>query len=155
MHRKSARLALWQKWLFCLSFGALWLTGAAWLVLHHYGTIEGPFGPETNPFEPWMMKLHGLFLIPALLAIGGTFIAHIPKGWAQQRQRAVGVVLCSVLGLLVASGYLIYYAGGEGLREWSSVIHWAIGLAFPAVLALHWIKGVAARKSGNSGGILG
>lgn len=145
-HRKTAQLSGWQKWLLCVSGGALWLTGVAWLLLHYFGTVEGQFGPQTNPLEPWMMKLHGLVLIPALLGIGATFVVHIPKGWTHRRQRVVAIVLCSVLAVLVASGYLLYYAGGESLRAWASLVHWSIGLALPAVFAWHWLRGVSLRR---------
>lgn len=145
-HRRTARLARWQIWLLSLSGAGLWLTGSAWLLLHYYGQTEGEFGPEMNPLEPWMMKLHGLFLIPVLLGIGGMFVAHIPKGWSHSAQRLAGIVLTSVLAVLVATGYLLYYAGGEALREWSSLVHWTIGLSLPAIFLWHYINGQLVRR---------
>lgn len=144
-HRRSARLASWQIWLLCLSGGGLLLSGCLWLLLHYYGQSEGEFGPEMNPLEPWMMKLHGLFVIPCLLSIGTMFVAHIPKGWDHRAQRLTGIVLCSVLTVLAASGYLLYYTGGEVLREWSSLAHWIIGLALPLSFLWHYLNGLAAR----------
>lgn len=148
-HRRSARLASWQIWSVSLSGAGLWLSGAAWLLLHYFGQAEGEFGLEMNPLEPWMMKLHGLILIPALLAIGGMFVAHIPKGWDHRAQRLVGIALCAVLGVLIGSGYLLYYAGGEALREWSSLVHWGLGLALPAIFLWHYLNGLAARRGGR------
>jgi hypothetical protein len=145
-HRRTARLASWQIWLLSLSGTGLWLTGGAWLLLHYYGQTEGDFGPQMNPLEPWMMKLHGFFLIPALMGIGGMFVAHIPKGWHYSAQRAAGIVLCVVLTVLVASGYLLYYAGGEVLREGSSLTHWIIGLTLPAVFLWHYVNGRLVRR---------
>lgn len=74
-------------------------------MLHYFGQQQGQFGPEMNPLEPWMMKLHGLVLIPALLGIGGMFVPHIPKGWGHAHQRIAGIALCAVLAVLIASGY--------------------------------------------------
>ena len=145
-HRKSARLAGWQIWLVSLSGGLLWLTGGAWLLLHYYGQREGEFGLEMNPLEPWMMTLHGLFLVPALLGIGAMFVAHIPKGWNHREQRLAGIALCGLLAIIVITGYLLYYAGGESLREWSSLIHWGLGLLLPAIFIWHYLNGRSLRK---------
>jgi uncharacterized membrane protein YdfJ with MMPL/SSD domain len=99
-----------------------------------------------NPLEPWMMKLHGLVLIPALLAIGGMLVAHIPKGWDHVRQRIAGIALCAVLAVLIVSGYMLYYAGDETLRDWASLAHWVIGLSLPAVFLWHFLNGLRARR---------
>lgn len=148
VHRKTARLATWQIWLLTVSGGALWLSGTGWLLLHYFGQKEGEFGPEMNPAEPWMMTAHGFFLIPALLGIGGMFIAHIPKGWSHVRQRVAGLALSTVLTVLIVSGYLLYYAGDDTLREWTSLTHWSIGLGLPAVFLWHYLSGLAERRRG-------
>ncbi|MCB2057147.1 MAG: hypothetical protein H6916_04160 [Novosphingobium sp.] len=145
-HRKSARLASWQVWLLTLSGSGLWLSGAGWLLLHYYGQKAGEYGPEMNPAEPWMMTAHGLFLIPVLLGIGSMFVAHIPKGWSHVRQRVAGIALCAVLAVLVGSGYLLYYAGDEALRDWTGLIHWVIGLALPGIFLWHYISGLYERR---------
>jgi hypothetical protein len=140
--QSTARLARWQIRLLSLSGGALWLSGGAWLMLRYFGRTPGEFGPQMNPLEPWMMKAHGLALIPALLALGGLFVSHIPKGWKQPHQRIAGVLLATLLGALIASGYLLYYASGESLREWSSIAHWAMGLLLPMVFVWHYVRGL-------------
>lgn len=146
VHRRSAKLASWQIWLLALSGMGLWLSGCGWLLLHYYGQKQGEFGPEMNPVEPWMIKGHGLFLIPTLLGIGGMFIAHIPKGWAHRHQRIAGVALCAVLAALIASGYMLYYVGDEDLRAWTSLSHWSIGLGLPVVFLWHYLNGLRARR---------
>ncbi|AZI37725.1 hypothetical protein NT2_06_01570 [Caenibius tardaugens NBRC 16725] len=149
-HRRTARLAKWQIWLLSLSGLGLWLSGSAWLLLHFYGQKQGEFGPEMNPVEPWMMKMHGLFLIPALLGIGGMFVAHIPKGWDHVHQRVAGIALCALLGWLIVSGYMLYYVGDESVRPWASLAHWSLGLGLPAVFAWHYINGLRARRRGRA-----
>jgi hypothetical protein len=144
---RSARLARWQIWLLTISGTALWLSGAAWLLLHYYGQIEGEFGPETNPVEPWMMRLHGAVLIPALLGFGGLFVAHMPKGWKDYRQRLIGLGLTSLIGLLILTGYLLYYVGDDGLRGWISLIHWAIGLGVPGIFIWHYVSRTEAQRA--------
>lgn len=144
-HRKTARLAGWQVRLLCWSGAALWLTGAAWLVLHYFGRSEGEFGPGTNPLEPWMLKAHGAAMIAALLGFGGLFVVHIVKGWTHRAQRPAGLVLSGLTIVLIATGWLLYYAGGESLREWSSLVHWTLGLASPAVFIWHYVNGKRLR----------
>ena len=146
VHRRTARLARWQIWLLTVPGSGLWLSGAAWLLLHYFGQAQGEFGPETSPVEPWLMKAHGLFLIPALLGIGGMFVVHIPKGWNFPHQRVVGVGLCIVLCILVASGYLLYYLGDENGRAWTSIVHWSIGLGLPALFLWHYLNGLGGRR---------
>ena len=142
---RSARLARWQIMLLTISGALLWLSGAAWLLLHYYGQVQGEFGPETNPLEPWFLRLHGLILIPALLGFGGLFIAHIPKGWADRGQRIAGIALTAVFGVLILSGYMLYYVGSEGVRDWASLVHWVIGLAGPVIFVWHYLGRNAAK----------
>jgi hypothetical protein len=143
---RSARLARWQIWLLTISGTLLWLSGAGWLLLHYYGQVQGEFGVETNPLEPWFLRVHGLVMIPALLGFGGMFIVHIPKGWKDKDQRVAGVALTAVMGVLILSGYLLYYLGIEWLRDWTSFIHWAIGLALPAIFVWHYLGRNAAKQ---------
>ncbi len=149
---RSARLARWQVLLLIISGTLLWLSGAAWLLLHYYGQVAGEFGPETNPLEPWFLRVHGLVLIPALLGFGGLFVVHIPKGWKNSYQRNVGVALTAVLAALIISGYMLYYVGDESLRDWTSLIHWVLGLAIPTLFIWHylharWIMRSTKRRS--------
>lgn len=145
-HRRTARLARWQLWLLTISGSLLWLSGAAWLLLHYFGQAKGEFGPEANPLEPWMMRAHGFVLIPALLGIGGMFVAHIPKGWTHPPQRVAGIALCTLLALLIASGYMLYYVGDDIVRTWTSIVHWSLGLLLPAIFIWHYLNGLRARR---------
>ena len=74
---RSARLARWQVMLLIISGILLWLSGAAWLLLHYYGQVAGEFGPETNPLEPWFLRVHGLVLIPALLGFNRRILVDV------------------------------------------------------------------------------
>ena len=39
--------------------------------------------------------------------------------------------------LLTVTGYGLYYVAGESVRAWISIVHWAVGLAVPLLLAAH------------------
>lgn len=142
---RSAKLARWQTRLLLISGSLLWLSGAIWLCLHYFGQVEGEFGPEVSPFEPWLMRLHGFALIPALLGVGGLLVTHIPKGWNDVPQRNIGLALCTVLGWLILSGYLLYYVGNDFARSVSSFAHWSAGLAVPMLFLWHFKRGKSAK----------
>lgn len=150
-HRRSAKLARWQFHMLGWSGGGLWLSGVGWLLLHHFGQREGAFGPEMNPLEPWMMAVHGLVLIPALLGLGGLLVVHIPKGWKKPRQRTTGMMLCALLAALIISGYMLYYVGNEDVRALTSLGHWGIGVVLPAPFLWHMLQGMAVRQRRRAG----
>lgn len=145
-HTKSGRLARWQLWLIMGSGAILWITGAAWVLLHYFGEVQGEFGPETNPAQPWLLRVHGLVLIPAILVLGSLLVAHIPKGWNDKSQRIVGIGLTTFFAALVLSGYMLYYIGTDYIRDFSSVFHWAIGLLIPVIFLWHYSHRYANKK---------
>lgn len=145
-HRVSARLSAWQIHLLSWTGGLLWMTGAMWLGLHYLGQGAQEFASQARPAEAWMLRIHGLVVVPALLACGGLLIAHIPLGWVQRRQRALGVILTSALAVLIGTGYLLYYVGDEELRDMAAMVHWIAGLALPGSFFLHYVRGQRLRR---------
>ena len=135
--RSAAALSPLHRWALMVAGGALWLSGVAWLLLHFYAPIESEFGPEANPLEPWMLTAHGLAMIAALLAIGGLLTAHVMAGWEIRQQRVRGIAIGATVLVLMATGYLLYYAGNQQLRESVSTIHWILGLGSPAIFLWH------------------
>lgn len=146
LHMRTARLTRWQILLLSISGSLLWLSGGLWLLLHYFGQIHGDFGPEPNPWQPWLLRLHGFVLIPTLLGVGGLLVVHVPMGWRSKAQRSTGVALLIVIGVLILSGYMLYYVGDDGVRNWTSVTHWTIGLVMPLLFLWHYLL---ARKIGR------
>ena len=68
---------------------------------------------------------------------GSLLASHMPRAWSLRRGRASGGAIASVFVLLAVTGYGLYYAGGEVLRAWISVIHWGVGLGLPVLLVVH------------------
>src|SRR5205814_7393508 len=95
--------------------------------------------------EPLLMKVHGAAAVVALIVIGGLLALHVPGGWAERRSRPSGSTMLAVCGLLILTGYLLYYAGNETAREVSSYVHLTLGLALPLLLGFHLIKPKGAR----------
>jgi hypothetical protein len=125
----------------------LWLSGALWLLFHHFLPGAGPLGPAPHPLERWWLALHGAFGFVAIWTLGWLGSAHVGRGWATGRRRASGGVLIGLLCGLTLSAYLLYYAGDEQLRALASLLHWSVGLLCPIAFALHrWRR----RKRRNS-----
>lgn len=116
---------------------ALWTTGALWLAFHYLMQGQGEFGPEPSPLEPWWLKLHGAAAFAALWLFGLLWGAHVVNGWRARRRRWSGGALFVTALVLIATGYLLYYAGDETLRGATSIAHWALGLAAPVLFLIH------------------
>lgn len=132
--------------LYAITF-ALFGTGAAWAWFHYFGKAEGEFGPVIHPAEPWMLKAHGAAAMGILVMLGTLLPIHVKRGWQARRNRSSGGGLLAVFGILTFTGYGLYYAGGEKLREWTSLIHLWLGLALPITIALHVWLGHRTRRA--------
>lgn len=113
------------------------ITGTCWFVLHRWFPIQGEFGPEKNPLEPWLIKMHGASAFIALVGFGYLLASHVHVAWRSRRSRLSGQAMLGNVILLILTGYLLYYAGGEGFREGVSWMHLATGLSLPVTLAVH------------------
>jgi len=83
----------------------------------------------------------------ALLLFGTLLPLHIRRGWRARVNRGTGVVMVAAFCLLIATGYGLYYAGGEQLRRATALAHDALGLGLPLLLVWHIVRGRAGRKS--------
>lgn len=123
----------------------LWLSGALWLPLHFFWVRHGKFGTSPHPLEPWMLRLHGGLAFATLWCGGFLWATHIVSGWRGGRRRRTGIALCGAAALLIVSGYLLYYAGGDDMRAVVSLLHWGIGLAAPIAFLAHRLKPTRAK----------
>ena len=115
----------------------VWLSGTLWLLFHYFAVQTGPFGPEPHPLESWWLKLHGAFAFATLWIFGLLWGVHLVKGWSAGQRRWSGGLLVGALLWFVISGYLLYYVGDDDVRAVLSVLHWASGLAAPALFLVH------------------
>jgi hypothetical protein len=69
------------------------------------------------------------------------------QGWKNRYQRYIGIALTAAFAILILSGYMLYYVGDEGLRDWTSIIHWVLGLAAPTLFIWHYLHGVTKRRA--------
>ncbi len=127
----------------------LWLSGAVWLIAHYWLVKQGEYGPQISPIEPWTLDTHGGFAMLAIWALGLLWGIHVLAGWGARRGRWSGGILLGAMAVLMLSGYLLYYMADEDLRGWTSLIHWALGLATLPLFVWHRFTRKPRRPSRN------
>lgn len=120
--------------------GIAWLSGALWLLFHYFLRGTSDFGPAPNPLEHWWLRLHGLAAFAFLWLCGILWTRHVRPVLDRPKRRPSGYLLLGLLSILIASGYLLYYAGDETLRDYVSIAHWICGLALVLPLAWHVMR---------------
>jgi hypothetical protein len=139
--RRPTRLPRWHELAVYVGFGALLITGVAWLALDQWVRVAGEFGPEHHPAQNIVLIVHGVAAYAFLIVAGALIPVHVKLGWSIGRNWISGVTLASILGVLSVSALGLYYLSGDAARGWSSLAHWTIGLiALPALL-IHVIRG--------------
>lgn len=129
----------YRRWLYVIAC-ATWITGALWLLFHHFLMRSGPFGATPHPAEPWLLKVHGAAAFLATWIFGLIWGVHVSKALPFKKRKASGLAVVVLTMVLIVTGYLLYYVGGDAVRQAISISHWAIGLAAPAILFLHWSR---------------
>ena len=137
LHHMPIRLGKRQEWLIYALGLALLLSGGAWLLLEHFVRVNGDFGPMHHWAQPWLLKLHGVLAMFAVWGFGVLWTFHIRRAWRLRRHRGTGATMFAVMLVLALTGLLLYYAGDETLRSWSSAVHWIVGFAGAAALVAH------------------
>jgi hypothetical protein len=123
-----------------LTAGALlWLSGAAWMLMHYAFPQHNEFGALPNPSEPWLMRLHGLLAVGGVFLLGWVTAAHIPSTWRATLARVSGFWLAGCALVLVLSGYALYYSTGT-LHEGAGAVHEWLGVAALFAAVAHWSR---------------
>lgn len=138
--RRSVRFGSARLRAFYVIGAGVWLSGGLWLCFHYFLVKPGEFGPQSNPLEPWWLKLHGAFAFAATWFFGLLWGTRITVAWPSGRRRSSGSVLAGIILLLIVSGYLLYYVGDDTARSIVSIGHWGIGLVCPALYWAHRMR---------------
>jgi hypothetical protein len=112
----------------------LWLSGVLWLALHFGFAQPSEFGALPNPWEPAVMRLHGVLAVLGVFLLGWMAGGHVWDHWR----------LAGSATLLIASGYALYYTTGPA-HDLASLIHEWLGVASLAAALAHWWRIPAAR----------
>ena len=131
--------------------GALWVSGGLWLLLHYLLPARTDFGPAPNPAEPTLLKVHGWLAMGGVFLLGWLGSSHMLPRWPQWRQRTSGLVLATACGVLVLTGYGLYYSSDPAHRM-ISLLHQVLGVAAFVIAVLHWerpLRRAGDRRVGN------
>ena len=142
----SIRLKRLQKYFLYGVLTLLFFSGVAWAYWTYLAAWPGDFEISA---KAWAMKIHGAAAMAVLVLIGMLLSGHVKSAWRARRNRANGSIFLSVFAVLTVTGYGLYYAGGEVVREWTSWIHLVVGLALPILLLIHILLGRKTRPSGQ------
>jgi len=115
----------------------LWLSGALWLVLHLMLAPPTQFGPAPNPWEPTVMRVHGLIAVAVVFLLGWLTAEHVRDRWRRPRRRTSGAVLGSAALVLVVSGYALYYTT-DALHSIGAATHEVLGVGALVLGLAHW-----------------
>src|ERR1700759_4756943 len=83
-----------------LTFGCLWASGCAWLILHEFFTHSGQLGTLGNPWEPSVLRVHGWIAVLSVFLLGWVTARHVSDRWSQSLKRASGYSMVAVALLL-------------------------------------------------------
>jgi hypothetical protein len=140
------RLSGWHQTYVYATGTVLALSGALWLLFHYFVRIPGQFGDTSHVLEYWWLRIHGISAAAFLIGFGSVLPGHVRRAWAGRRNRISGASFVSLLVLLMATGYALYYTADDGARALLSVLHWGVGLGIPVLMAWHIWRGRAWRK---------
>ena len=115
---------------------ALLLSALPWLFMTYAAPVAGIDEYMARSVEVWALKTHGAAAMLSLIALGSMLPQHVRWAWRARRNRCGGAIILGLAGLLIATGYLLYYAGEE-TRTTASLLHQVLGLMAPAGLAAH------------------
>ncbi len=141
MNLPIIRLGSRHKRLAYSAFAMLWMSGALWLLFHHFLATEGDFGPKAHPLEAWWLRLHGLMAMLALVAIGSLVTNHMRLAWDRRKNLHTGLPMLALTTWLAATGYALYYFSSDDNAAWLPLLHWLVGLALPGWLSVHVLAG--------------
>lgn len=141
------RMPAWmRRWVY-LAAGASLLTGALWLLFHHFVRRQGEFGAEAHPLEHVWLTLHGGAAIAMAWVLGLVWLAHVRRGWQRRRNHGSGITLLAQLVVLAMTGWGLYYLGDEVWRDEIALCHWLLGLAGGVWLPFQIWRGRRSERS--------
>ncbi|MFO1394927.1 MAG: hypothetical protein U1F09_14285 [Steroidobacteraceae bacterium] len=120
-----------------LSLCGLALSGALWLLAVRVLAVPDEFGVRVPDWTPRVLAIHGGLAMIFLVATGGWLQQHVGPRIARPVGRWSGMLQLSLLALLGASGYGLYYWADEQTRPAWSNVHWIAGLLLLVTLLLH------------------
>jgi hypothetical protein len=123
------------------TFAVLWLLGAAVFVLEHFYATRGEFGTTPHAWQPTLLVLHGMVAVAATFLFGWICGDHVALTWRMRADRASGVWLLLLIGVLVLTGFAAFFLVDDSLRSSVGAIHEWLGLALMVPWVMHLMFG--------------
>jgi hypothetical protein len=139
-----------------LSLGAIGLSlffsgvGFAWI---QHLDEAGRASDSLLQIKTKLIAVHGFSAMFFVLWMGTLLVGHVSQAWKARKNRPNGAFFLAAVGLLMLSGYALYYLSNESLRDADGQFHLWLGIAAPALLGWHiWCgrKAVNRHKAENS-----
>ncbi len=131
--------------------GTLWLSGCVWLCLDQFFSTRGPFGKTPNAWEQPTVLVHGILAIASMYLLGWISARHVSHWWTRGLRRVSGSLLCAFLGVLIVSGFALFFISDDQWQSVAAVIHEISGLALTPIAIQHWFlrRAVPAHRRGK------
>jgi len=139
------RMSLGLRSAVIVAFGALWLTGCLWLVLHYFFPQPSDFGAVEHPWSPAILRIHGWIAVSGVFLLGWITARHVSDRWPQMIKRVSGISMATVAAILAVTGYALYYTTGR-VHDLAGVAHEIIGVAALVFALTHWRRYRLPRK---------
>ena len=72
---------------------------------------------------------------------------HVRQGLAWPKRRISGIALIVMFAVLAASGWLLYYAGDDAVRDAVRLVHWLVGAALIVPFLIHGLRARRLRRA--------
>jgi uncharacterized membrane protein AbrB (regulator of aidB expression) len=131
-------LSAWLSRTLYVGLGLLWLTGAAWLILHFFFQQTSDFGNAPHPWQPPLLVVHGICAVVATFFIGWVVGTHVEARWRREPNRVTGITLLSLFGTLAVTGLCSYYVTAESVRNGAAWLHELLGALAVVPALVHW-----------------
>jgi cellobiose-specific phosphotransferase system component IIC len=127
-------------------FGALWLSGCFWLVLHYFFSQSADWGTVQHPWSPTVLKIHGWIAVASVFLLGWVTARHVSDRWSQTKKRVSGLGIVSVAAILAVTGYALYYTT-DRLHDDAALIHEVFGGVAILLALVHWRRRRPVRQA--------
>ena len=134
----AGRVGVWKRLWIYLVLGSLWLSGCAWLTLDQFFRSKGPFGLTPHPWGPAILLGHGIIAILSMYLLGWVTARHVLKVWPGRLRRWSGGTLAAFFGLLMLSGFALFFVSDDRWQHLAATAHDALGLAITVFAVQHW-----------------
>jgi len=129
-----------------VTFGALWLSGCFWLILHLFFSQAGEWGPVQHPWAPTALKIHGWIAVVSVFLLGWVMARHVSDRWSQAQKRVSGLGIAGIAAVLAVTGYGLYYTT-DRLHDAAGLVHEVFGGAAILLALAHWKRRRSVRRS--------